>query len=280
MEIDMKTANKSLRLYFFSAIVVTIILAAVRMVLMTRYYDVEVELYRIDARYVGVFNGIFCFCALAMLTVAFFLKGAAKKMRSFPRGSLVTSFFGALCALGFVIALFLQFFYFLIPTLEKGTDSDKTLFIFSMLLCLPTAVYFFAVSASRNIKPAAMQYLSFFPILWGIVYCSFIYFDSTRVLNSPERNLIQLSLIALMLYFLAESRYHLGKASPPIYMGVALLSIVVLGTVAVPNLLLSAFWLMPFTKLSVFSFTEILLALYIMSRVLSFINSPQLRRGK
>ena len=276
----MKKANRSLRLYFFFAIAITVVLATARIIFMTRYYDVEVELYRIGAQHVGIFAAVFCLSALGMLTVGFFLKGAAKKMRVFPRESLATSFAGALCSLGFISALFSQFFYFFPAVLKEGTPSDKGLFIASMLLCLPTAVYFFAVAASRNIKITALQYLSFFPVLWGIVYCSFVYFDSTRVLNSPERNLIQLSLITLMLYFLAESRYHLGKASPPLYIGISLLSMVVVGTVAVPNLLLSAFWVMPMTQLSIFSAVEILLAFYILSRVLSFITSPQMRRGK
>ncbi len=80
-----------------------------------------------------------------------------------------------------------------------------------LILAIPTAAYLVLSAMTRRSDLPLLKALGFFPVLFLAVCLLRIYFDVTSAINDPMKLLLQLSLAALMLAFLAELRSLVGK---------------------------------------------------------------------
>ena len=100
---------------------------------------------------------------------------------------------------------------FMLLDVIKATGPIKTLSILLVILSLPAGIYLIRSATTRKTEDKLLSVLGFFPVLWLAVCLIRIYFDRTSAINDPVQLLLQLSLAAVMLYFLTELRSRVGK---------------------------------------------------------------------
>jgi len=100
---------------------------------------------------------------------------------------------------------------FMLLDVMKTTGPIKTLSLLLVILSLPAGYYLIRSATTRKTEDKLLTILGFFPVLWLAVCLIRIYFDRTSAINDPVQLLLQLSLAAIMLYFLTELRSRVGK---------------------------------------------------------------------
>jgi hypothetical protein len=106
------------------------------------------------------------------------------------------------------------------------------------ILALFAGVYYLSIVFFGQKKSNSIAFLSFFAVLWTLVYLLGICFDQTSLLNSPIKLLRQFALISLMLFQLLESRAMIGKHKPKLYFVFSNLAVLFVSAAFVPELII------------------------------------------
>ena len=93
----------------------------------------------------------------------------------------------------------------------QQNGAIKTLSLLLLLFSLPTGAYLILSALSQKKEDKLLTVLGFFPVIWLALCLVRIYFDRTSAINDPMQILLQISLAAIMLYFLTELRARVGK---------------------------------------------------------------------
>lgn len=120
---------------------------------------------------------------------------------------------------------------------NKSTITIHNLRTVCAVLAVFAAVYYISVTFSGKKRPKAVQYLSFTPALWTLVYLLSLYFDQSILMNSPNKVFHQVAFVALMLYQLYEIRANLGIAKKEWQFAFANAAFLLLVTAYLPDLL-------------------------------------------
>ncbi len=123
---------------------------------------------------------------------------------------------------------------FKVDTFSTASVVEKTTYIGSFV-AFPAAIYYFISFLAGKSTEKIQAVFSFFPIIWTWIYLLGMYFDHTIEMNSPVRVIEELSLIALMIYQLMETRALLGKSKPRTYLMVASFAIIFLCPTFLPT---------------------------------------------
>ena len=269
----------------FILIAAALILAAgfalVRAVLVVNYYDVEEGLYQKNAGGVTATRIIFA-AVLVLLGVLAFLLLKKRSFASLPEANHGVVFTGALCGFMCISSALLSAWYFmpsLFKAVFKSTAAGKTrtnnvvLFVMlclSVLFSLLSSLYFFwCASTETKLKKLNYKLFSLMPVLWGVFYLIYMYFGKGTVINSQERLIQEFSVIMVVMYCLSEARFHFGLARYRTYAAVSLIAVVSVITAAVPNFILTAFWVMPFSAETVYAVMQLAIVAYIICRLIS-----------
>ena len=105
------------------------------------------------------------------------------------------------------------------------------------VLAFPAAIYYFSVAFSGRTKSKFAPFLSFFPVVWTLIYLMSVYFENGMIINSPIKTLEQLALISLMLYQLFESRAMLERSKGSLYFGISNITVILLSAAFVSKLI-------------------------------------------
>lgn len=129
----------------------------------------------------------------------------------------------------------------------------------------------------KSRQPFSQGYMifSFFPIIWSFLNIFKCFFDMSKSVNSPIRIYELVCFLSISLYFVAESRMLIGRRETSKFFTFAYTTMLLISLSAVPNLILSAFWLLE-TSVSLMVYAvQVSFLLYIVSRVYS-----QIKYGK
>ncbi len=187
---------------------------------------------------VGYFNGSFLPTAtnwFLVISAAYALSGfffinkkalLPKTLDSSPNSVYFASIFaGFVMAADFVYKIYAMIgeerFEYYAYIFKKGFRADNSYLlramaiieIFGTLSALLTAVWFF-IRSTKKAKSTAVAALGFFPILRALSGIAAIYFDMEIQMNHPSKLLIQIALIATMIYFLCETRFFVSEMHP------------------------------------------------------------------
>ncbi len=138
------------------------------------------------------------------------------------------------------------------------------------VIAFPTGIYYFAVAFSGKNKTNFTSVLSFFPIVWTLLFIMSVYFDHSVLINSPVRVIQQLALIVLMLYQLFESRTLLGISKPILYFIFANLSVLFLSTAFIPEVISLVNGTAEFSLQTTYYLYGSVVSLYVLSRCIGF----------
>lgn len=192
--------------------------------------DSEFGVYQRGATIVTVYHIILVLVCIAILVVALaFTKNVSRDY--FPSTSAGTTFTASVTAFLLLASLFISLYYIVVqksPVL--AFDAVE------LLISFPTIIFFLRAGVSKTKNSVLTAFLSFCPILWSTVCVIRVYFDSSILMTSPNRIMNQIAFIAAMLYFLTESRIHLGISNNRFHVATAAVTPILLLTSAVPNL--------------------------------------------
>jgi len=163
---------------------------------------------------------------------------------------------------------------------------ERLMDIFIFVTAVLSSVYFFRTAArDSDISAGAAKYspiysqwailLSMMPILWSFANTFRIFFDMSRSINSPIRVYELMCFLALSLYFVSETRMLVGRHGLAKYFTFAYIATLITALSAVPNLMLSSFWIMQTNDGPIVYAVQAAFILYMVARVYS-----QLRYGR
>ena len=266
--------NDKSRCGWIAAVVVllAIAFAVLRIIITVTYYDVYESLYRAGSENVTVMRIVFASSLLALGIFAFFFT-PKKNYKELPESTHGVVFTGSLCGFMFISSVILELVYFYGSVRRSSNKVVFLLFVLSLVFCVFSSLYYFWSASTTLFRKVNYKILSVMPSLWAACYAVTIYFSKSTVINSPERMIIQFSVIMIMLYTVSEARFHFGIARPRLYMAVSAITVVSIVTACVPNFLLTAFWFLPFSSDTVFSVLQLGIAMYILQRMISVMNA-------
>jgi len=289
----MNTDKSKIFILIAVALLVAIGFAVVRVILVVNYYDVEEGLYQSNAVGVTAARVSFCVSLLVLGAVAFFIV-KKRQFKKLPEANHGVVFTAALCGFMFISSAILVSYYFLPPLfkeifgsgmklsayLKTGVNWKNLVLLITLLLAVifslvSSLYYFWCASTTTRLKKLNYKLLSLMPVFFSIFYLVYMYFKTDTVINSPERSMMQLSMVLVMLYFVAEARFHFGIGSYKVYSAISLITVATVVVACVPRFALTAFWVMPFSAETVYSVLQLAVAAYILSRLCSITCSKE-----
>ena len=282
----MNTDKSKIFILIVAALIIAVGFAVVRTILVINYYDVEEGLYQVNAPGVTATRILFG-VSLVLLGVVSFFAMKKRKFKKMPESNHGVVFTSSLCGFMFISSAVLISYYFL-PSLFKAVfgsgvsfgayiKSDNGINVLLLIMLLLSVIfglvsalyYFWCASTTTRLKKLNYKLLSLMPVLWAVFYLVYMYFNKDTVINSPERSVMQLSVIAVMIYFTSEARFHFGIASNRAYTAISLMTVTAVIFACVPRFILTAFWAMPFSTETVFGVLQLAIAVYIVFRLIS-----------
>lgn len=263
--------------FTLSALVIAAALSVARIFLMNYFYDPNLENYMTTTNMPMLYNVLLIVCCIALFSVYFFVQ-PPKKSAVIPQSTVSSLFASSLCGFFFISSVFLvvyiNFDFFanngLAMAWSRGEKIEVISFLLTIILSLPSAVFFLKAESTKGNDDTAVQVLSFFPVLWSISYLIYLYFDNSVVINNSEKLYAQLSVIFIMLYLTSEAKYRITKPKHHLHLALSLVTIVVVATYCIPNLILTVMLVLPFDEFSIYSGLQVAILIYAVVRTFQF----------
>ncbi|MBQ9747890.1 MAG: hypothetical protein IJV98_03815 [Clostridia bacterium] len=250
--------KRILTAYLVSAVFVGIGLAVWRTVLLYRYFDPYTGEFSAAAHApLETYGYVLLACILLTFTASVFLR--KKSIAPFTASSsqfsvFASSFLGCLCAASFVLLMI----YFPKKLFSaEGTALHRTMLPLTALFLLFTALYFILNASARCDGHRAKRLLGFAPTLFALCYLFAVFTDSSFLSGNSNDRLRCVSLIVLAFFFIQEMRSCFYGKSEGFRFPVSLMTVIVLGAFEIPNLIVTAFWDMDITYMTMVEFTEV-----------------------
>lgn len=267
----MNDRNKLLDRYLTASLLLTALGTAAQTLALLLGYDTAKGVY-LRGNSLGAVAGWALFVFVLILASPLFLLPKDDAVYPIPPCNHTTAFFAAA---GGGIAVCSSFIMML--DVLHAMAPPKTLTILSILLfllSLPTDLYLILSAILRKAESRLLTAFSFFPVLWVAACLIRIYFDRTSAINDPRKLLLQVSLAAIMIYFLTEARSRVGKGGIRFRFAAGMIAML-LGFASSVSMLALAFRgvSLPRGEL-LLTITELLLTLYILGRLLALVTAP------
>jgi hypothetical protein len=107
--------------------------------------------------------------------------------------------------------------------------------------------------------------------LFFLVYAFYAYFDSAFALNSPIKLLDQITALALMFFFLIETRFRLGGFSTALLFPVGMIAFLLSASNGISSLIYTATTGRPLVVHMMHDFLFLAFSIYVLTRLISFI---------
>ncbi len=268
----MKT-KKIMTAYLVFAILCGIGLAVWRTVLIYRYFDPYNNEYTLAAREPLQMLGYSVLAAvLIALTAGIFLY--KREFAPFTVSATHYSVFASsLTGFLFGAAGLLSVIYYSSDIFTKdGTAIFRILLMASFFLLFLSAVYFIISASARYDGTTVQKAFAFFPTVFVTVYLGASYLSPDFVFSNMNDILRNVSLAALVFYFIQETRANFYGKSEPSRFVYALVALICVITYEVPNLIVTAFWEMELTHMTMFELVENGIILYLIACACAMIS--------
>ena len=260
--------------YLITAIILGLVLAVWRTILILNHYDPYLNEFAYNAT--GKLNilGYATFATILLMASAFL----------FFRKTTVLPFEASAAQATVFTSSFLGFVFFAIAIMlliyHKETIFAQTphfffrgLHIVSLFLMFPAAGYFLLNASAEPNGTKAKRALSFFPAAFGLTYLICSYANPQYNYSDPNRLFCNVSLIAMLLFLLFETRKNVSKPLTSSQFVFGLFAIVSILVYIVPTALLTSFWEIDLTISTIFEFIEIGAVAYIISMMVMMIKN-------
>lgn len=246
-----------------AALAAALVSAAVRVILTLTELDVKYGVYKRGSVLPTVYHIVLALVCLAFIAVPL-INRKTLGVPEIPKVGDLTVF--ASCISAFLIAANIIIAAMDIITKKTAVDVISVL---SIVFGLGSILYFLANVKNGSRSPAAMTIASFFPTAFMAVDLINTYFDTSLLTTSPGKTMHELALLAGMVYFLSESRFHLGRTLAALFYASAPAAVVMLLTATIPELLFPSKLLIGVTDSYLMRASEAAIGLYVLARMFS-----------
>ena len=265
--------KKIMGVYLASSVLFGIGLAVWRIMLMFQYYDPYNNEYSADAKTSLQMLG-YALCLAVIIAATSYLFLRKREFEAFSASANQLSVFAsALLGFVFIAVGFLLILYY---SKELFTSAVSPVFkgfrLTSLVLLFFSAAYFIMSAASR-VPEKTKKIFSFFPTLWALVFLISSYINPNYNYTDPNHNLCNISVCALLLFFLFETKTcALGKTSAVRFI-FSLAALICLIAYILPICVLMAFWELPTGIDVLFEVVECGAVFYIIAVCVSMIRA-------
>ncbi len=279
--------KKNARIFVIYAVAFAVIAVAgvaLRCFALAEAYDADIGYYQTDAILPDVFHGV-CIAAVALVVLFAFILPKAGEYAPLPGGSTVTAVGSAFALAGCGA----QTFYSLLLLSEKSVPAigsvqtgqmGDAVIIFSLVFGLLAVMYFALVMVGKAKNGDKHVIFGYGIILFVLMTLAKTYFDLKTTMNSPNKLLLQVTFMAIMVYMLYELRFSLGMAQPRGYMGAALAAFYLTAVNSLPGIIMFFAGALNKTDYLVCDFMTLGFAIYIGARIFDFTLAQFKKKGE
>lgn len=260
--------------YLASALVAGGALAVFRTVLLYRYFDPYNNEYSADAKFSISLLGYLLLAAILLMATSYFLL----RKKDFSEFAVSQSQFSVFSSalLGFVFAAigFLVLLYYGGELFAENTHTFfQTLRIICFVLLFFSAAYFVMNAAASRTSVRMKKFFSFIPTVWALLFLVVSYINPAYNYTDPNHNFCNISIAALLLFFLYETRACATGKNTPIRFIFSLIALIVTLVYILPIFILMAFWELPTSIDVLFEAVECGAVFYIIAVICSMIQA-------
>ena len=274
----MKT-KKILTGYLVFSILAGIGLAVWRTVLLYRYFDPYNNEFTYAANApLKTLGYVMLIALLLVCSSAIFLQKKTYSPFTASRNAysvFASSLTGCLFAAAGILALI---YYSDALFASNGTAAFRLLLLIALITLFLSAVYFIISASSRYAGTSIKKVFALFPMIFATAYLGAAYLSPDFVFSDSNDLLRNVSLAALVLFFIQESRACFYQVSDVFRFPFAVAALVCLITYELPNLFVTAFWEMELTYMTMFELVECGVIFYIIAcarNMISHIELPE-----
>lgn len=266
--------KKIMKIYAVAAIVGGLALAVWRAVLLFRYSDPYSGEIAASAKPMMTAFGVTMLVLIVALASSYFV---LRKTEFLPFSSTVNQI--SVFACSFCGSVF--FATAVILPIRFGREMfspQQPRFFFLMQLIayvamLGAAAYFLLSASARRAEHRGKKLLSFFPTIFALAYLAASYINSDYLFGDPARILCNVSLVALLLFFLLETGNATAKPKNAAWFAVSLVALLTATAYFLPLFAGVAFWEIEMKKEFFFEVAEGGALLYILAVIYTMIDS-------
>ncbi len=219
---------KKVKIYTFSALALTLMAIALRVLNFLLIYDPITDYFAIHPLHT-VYLALCIFTAMWLLSALFLIPRKAFPANTVYFTGLPGRVASAICALGAAAS----FFFFrdcMVYYVEKAG-------LYNLLaICSILAALYFAFEAIGAIPSAITALAGYLVLLWLGLILSVTYLDLYVAMNSPFKISLHLGLLGMMLHVLESIRFRIGRPFRLTYYVYTLIAAFLCGTASIPVL--------------------------------------------
>ncbi len=245
----MKT-KKILTGYLIFSLLAGLGLAVWRTILLYRFYDPYADKFTHAANiHLDAMGYTMLACLVLLFSSAFLLRGC--KFRHIETSAhQVSVFASSLLGCLFVAAGVLSLVYYGKEMFTVGTPFYRILLALAVICAFVCALYFFLSATSRFDGTRLKKGLSFFPTLFATAYLGAAYLSPDFVFSDSNDILRNVALAALVFFFIHETRAAFYGKSESLRLPFAFTVLTALLAHVLPMLIVTAFWEMELSFMS------------------------------
>lgn len=281
--------KKKHRIFLAFTLLVTVVLTVLRYFIVIYLIEPDTGFYNgLNPTLHWIFDSVVYVLLIALFVFRYFLFRNAS-LKEVSSGSQFEVFASALT--GFIfIAVFIMQSYSFIQTAISGYTSiipsiisqlkSQPLLALLLVVSLPAAAYFFKTASvqtdggedymdesERSRRRNIYAIFSMIPVIWLILRLLICFFDMSDIVNTPGRRYELLLLCSMLLFFLSECRFAIGRKQSSIFFASGAASVILVGISSIPNLILTSFWILQSSVLPIYYTVEIAFMVYIIARM-------------
>lgn len=263
----MNKKNDLMSLFLITA-AASLISAAMRIAMTLLYLDTDYGVYKSSPIPTITHIITFLLCLIPMLIGL--IKAKEYQIPVAPKLTSATAF--ASCVTAFLIAA--TTLLSLYNIVAAGQPADKFT-VLKIIASIPAIIYFLAL-IKNELKPSpALAVTSYFPTIWLALVLLEAYFDQTILITSPAKVFHMLSMLGLMIYLLAESRFILGTSNGSLFFVAGAIAPILAITANLPSMLMADKLLIGESDNYLICAVELAMSLFVLTRTYAYARSPQ-----
>ncbi len=243
--------------YLVFAILSGLLLAIWRTVLLYRYFDPYNDAFSQNAKDAisSLGYAIFACIVLAFTSLAFLQKREYKPFTA--SAGHFSVFASSLLGCIFAASGILSLVYYTTDFFgSEGHISYRLLLLISLLALFFSAIYFILSASTRYDGTKIKMIFSFFPALFSAAYLSAAYLSPSFVFSDSNDLLRNVSLAAMLFFFLQEARTAVYGRSDSMRFAYSVVMLVAVLAYNLPTLIVTAFWEMKFSYMTMFELVQ------------------------
>lgn len=259
---SLKTKKTGLYLCAFFSIVIGTVLTVWRTFLLQNHYDPYHGSFENGSRDIfRAFEYILIFAALLSLISLIFTRGAS--FSSCEKPTTLSIFVKVLCGcIFFTVAILIAISLNKKLSFSSNTVIYKVFITLSIIMMFFVSFYFFVSSSVVLANSKLRSPLSMSLPLYALFYLVASYFNNELMYNDFNRITSHISVIAMILLFLAQVRAEIGRPSYGFSFLSSLICIICISSHILPLIILAAFWQIDFSVSIIYEMAEIAVLLY------------------